>query len=130
MVQEGKVEVSNFKFINRISDDFPLLHSTQLYPEYPMAVCQHVPSDVRSLVSKLLLSLPPSDPAVTSAKIAGWKEPLEYKPVVECLTSIKYGAFEESASTSGEDKKDNSVQSSGSGQAKTPVQTAKGRAVP
>ena len=95
MVQEGKVEVSNFKFINRVPDDFPLLHSTQLYPEYPMAVCQHVPSDVRSLVSKLLYALPPSDPAVTSAKIAGWKEPLEYKPVVECLASIKYGAFEE-----------------------------------
>ena len=130
MVQEGKVEISNFKFINRIPDDFPLLHSTQLYPEYPMAVCQHVPSDVRSLVSKLLLSLTPSDPAVTNAKIAGWKEPLEYKPVVECLASIKYGAFEEFPSASGEDKKGNSVQSSGSGQARAPVQTAKGRAVP
>ena len=131
MVQEGKVEVSNFKFINQVSDDFPLLHSTQLYPEYPMAVCQHVPSDIRSLVSKLLLSLTPSDPAVANAKIAGWEEPLEYKPVVECLASIKYGAFEESSSASGEDKKDNSVQTSGSAQAKkAPVQTAKGRAVP
>ncbi len=130
MVQEGKVEISNFKFINRVHDDFPLLHSTQLYPEYPMAVCRQVPSDVRSLVSKLLLSLPPSDPAVTSAKIAGWKEPLDYKPVVECLTSIKYDAFEESPSASAEDKKDNSVQSSRNGQAKAPVQTAKGRAVP
>jgi two-component system, LuxR family, sensor histidine kinase TtrS len=128
MVQEGKVEVSDFKFINLISDDFPLLHSTQLYPEYPMAVCQHVPSDVRNLVTKLLLSLTPSDPAIKSAKIAGWKEPLDYKPVVECLASIKYGAFEESASATGEDKKDNSVQTST--QAQAPVaRTSKGRAV-
>ncbi len=131
MVREGKVQLSNFKVIHQISDDFPLLHSTQLYPEYPMAVCQHVPSDVRNVVSKLLQSLTPSDPATTSAKIVGWEEPLEYKSVVECLASIKYGAFEESASASGEDKKDNSVQSSASAQAQTPaVRTSKGRAVP
>jgi len=132
MVREGKVQASNFKFINRISDDFPLLHSTQLYPEYPMAACKHVSSEVRGLVSKLLIALSASDPAITSAQIAGWKEPLEYKPVVECLASIKYGPFEdaqESPSASAEEQKDNSVQSSANGQAKAAVRTSKARAV-
>jgi phosphate/phosphite/phosphonate ABC transporter binding protein len=98
MVQEGKVNLSDFKVIHRISDDFPLLHSTQLYPEYPMAVCRHVPAEVRKQVSKALISIPPSEPSLASAKIAGWKEPLEYRPVMECLVQIKYGAFKDQES--------------------------------
>ncbi len=93
MVQEGKVKFEDFKIINRIADDFPLLHSTQLYPEYPMAACQHVPVEFRKEVAKLLMSIPAKDPALTTARIAGWKEPLDYQPVVECLVAIKQGAF-------------------------------------
>ncbi|MHC1729225.1 MAG: phosphate/phosphite/phosphonate ABC transporter substrate-binding protein [Syntrophobacteraceae bacterium] len=93
MVQEGKVKFEDFKVVNRIADDFPLLHSAQLYPEYPMAACQHVPPEIRKEVARLMISIPEKDPALTSAKIAGWKEPLDYQSVVECLAAIKHGAF-------------------------------------
>ncbi len=97
MIQEGKVKASDFKIIHQINDDFPLLHSTQLYPEYPMAACQHVSPEIRNLVSRSLIALRASDAAATDARITGWKEPMEYKQVVECLVVIKYGAFKDQA---------------------------------
>ena len=85
-------------------------------------------------MSKLLISLPPSDPAVTSAKIVGWKEPLDYKPVVECLAFIKYGAFDDYVQQSApaiiEEKTVSAVPPPESGQAKARVPASKGRAVP
>ena len=136
MVQEGKVNLSDFKVIHRISDEFPLLHSTRLYPEYPMAVCRHVPAELRTLVGKVLVSIPPSEPSLTNAKIAGWKEPLEYRPVTECLVQIKYGAFKdhvlESAAPSATvaENVENSILSTGSDQAKTQVRTSRRRSLP
>ncbi len=132
MVQEGKVKMSDFKVIHQISDDFPLVHSTELYPEYPMAACQHVPPEIRTLVARALTSIPSSDPSLASAKIAGWKEPLEYKPVGECLAQIKYGAFKDQvneAASPGTKAADNSGAPAQSGQAKAHVRTWKSRTV-
>jgi two-component system, LuxR family, sensor histidine kinase TtrS len=93
MVQEGKVKMSDFRIVHQLDDGFPLLHSTQVYPEYPLAACQQVPADFRRMVSKALVEMRPTDPAAVNAGIAGWREPLDYKPVEECLIAIKYGAF-------------------------------------
>ena len=134
MVLEGKINLSDFKVIHPISDEFPLLHSTQLYPEYPMAACRHVPAEFRTLVGRVLVSIPPSEPSITNAKIAGWKEPLEYRPVTECLVQIKYGAFKdqvlESASVGVTENAENSIPSTGSGQAKAQAQTTRRRSLP
>jgi two-component system, LuxR family, sensor histidine kinase TtrS len=99
MIQEGKVKVTDFRIIQQIPDDFPLAHSTQLYPEYPFAACQHVPQAVKQQVAKALIAIPATDPANTSAKIFGWKEPLDYGPVIECLAMIKYGVFKDQAAS-------------------------------
>lgn len=100
MVQENKVKTSDFKIIQQIEDDFPLVHSTQLYPEYPFAACQSVPEAFKQQVGKILIGIPASDSANTSAKIVGWKEPLDYGPVIECLAKIKYGVFNDQAQAS------------------------------
>lgn len=93
MVQEDKVKITDFRIIRQIDDDFPLVHSTRLYPEYPFAACRQVPAALRQQVAKVLIGIPENDPANTSARIAGWKAPLDYGPVVECLSALKYGAF-------------------------------------
>lgn len=94
MAQEGKIKLEDFRVIHQISDNFPFIHSTQLYPEYPMAVCSHVPSAVKTEVAQALHAMTPSDRAASAANMAGWKKPLDYSPVVECLTLVQYGAFE------------------------------------
>lgn len=93
MLDEGKVKPEDFRIINQRNDGFPLLHSTRLYPEYPMGACGHVPTALREQVTKALIAIGPNDPAAKNAKIVGWKAALDYTPVVECLTVVKYGAF-------------------------------------
>ncbi len=93
MEAEGKIKLSDFRIIHRIDDDFPFVHSTRLYPEWPMAVCPHVSDAVANKVAKALLSMKPADPAAKAAKIVGWEQPLDYQPVIDCLKAIKYGPF-------------------------------------
>lgn len=93
MAGEGKIKMEDLRVINQVNDGFPLVHSTPLYPEYPMAAGAHVPASLRNDVAQALLGITASDQAAVNAKIAGWKKPLDYTSVVELLTFIKYGAF-------------------------------------
>lgn len=93
MLAEGKLKADDFRIIHPLEDAFPLLHSTQPYPEYPMAALSHVPANVREQVAQALIAMAPTEEAAKNLKVAGWKKPLDYTPVVECLTAIKYGAF-------------------------------------
>ena len=97
MAQDGKIKLEDFRIIHQMSDKFPLVHSTQLYPEYPMAASAHVPQNVRTEVAQALLALSPSDAALTSAGIAGWKKPVDYSSVIDCLTVVQYGPFAKQA---------------------------------
>ncbi len=93
MVQDGKIKETDFKVVHQIKDGYPVLHSTPVYPENPLAALPHVPNDLRQAVGKAMVALKSTDKAVIDAKIVGWKEPLDYTPVVELLMAIKYGAF-------------------------------------
>lgn len=97
MARDGKVKLEDFRIIHQVPDNFPLLHSTHLYPEYPMAAASHVPQHLRVEVAQALMSLSPSDPAATSAGITGWKKPVDYTSVVDCLTVVQYGPFAKQA---------------------------------
>lgn len=93
MAEEGKIKMADFRVIDQVSDNFPFAHSTQLYPEFAMAAGAHVPAALKSDVAQALQAMTPSDPAAVSAKVSGWKKPLDYAPVVDCLTIVKYRAF-------------------------------------
>ena len=134
MVRDGKVKASDFKIVRPLTDDFPLAHSTQAYPEYPFAACQHVPPDLRAQVGKALVAIQSTDSAAVDAKIHGWTEPLDYKSVVECLTVIKYGAFKDARlaappAPAPEEEKQTAVTQSSTdpGQGRTPARSQKGR---
>ncbi|MCB1183018.1 phosphate/phosphite/phosphonate ABC transporter substrate-binding protein [bacterium] len=93
MADEGKISMDEFRVINKVDDDFPFVHSTRLYPEWPLAACKSADPAVVAQVVQALLALQPTDTAAQSAKIVGWTEPLDYGPVRECLTIIQYGTF-------------------------------------
>ncbi len=88
MESEGKIKVSDFVVLEKKDDDFPFVHSTRLYPEWPFAVLKHVPAATAQQVADALFSLQPDDPAAKAAKIAGWVKPLDYSPVSECLDIV------------------------------------------
>ena len=92
---EGKIKVSDFRVIHPIDDDFPFLHSTRLYPEWPMAACAHVDPDLQSKMRSALKKITPESDAAKTSNTMGWTDSLDYSPVSECLTAIDYKPFTE-----------------------------------
>jgi ABC-type phosphate/phosphonate transport system substrate-binding protein len=93
MAAEKKIKMAEFRVLSPVQDDFPFVHSTQLYPEWPVAACAKTATEVSESVAAALRKLDAAHPAAKAAKVAGWAEPLDYSPVVECLEAIKYGVF-------------------------------------
>ena len=92
MAAAGKIKMEDFKVIHPIADDFPLVHSTPLYSEYPIAASPRVPQEIRDQVAEALFALLPCDPASVAAKIADRKEQLDYVPVIDCICAFEVAA--------------------------------------
>lgn len=88
MSAEGKISMSEFKVLDKVNDDFPFVHSTILYPEWPFAACAHSNDNLNKKITSALLALKADNPAAKAAKIAGWTTPLDYTPVAECLEEV------------------------------------------
>lgn len=93
MEAEGKIKMGDFRIINQVKDDFPFVHSTTLYPEWPMAACADTDKGLAQKVAGALTGMPKDSVAAKSAKVVGWSEPADYTEVKECLKAIKYGVF-------------------------------------
>lgn len=93
MAQEGKIKMSDFRIVHKVEDDFPFVHSTRLYPEWPLAVLAHIDGKTGKDVGRALLALGKDSKPAQKAKISGWQEPADYGPVMECLWTIKVGVF-------------------------------------
>jgi phosphate/phosphite/phosphonate ABC transporter binding protein len=93
MQNEGKIKMSDFRIINQVKDDFPYVHSTILYPEWPMAAVAKTPADTAAKMLEALKGIPPGSPEAKAGENLGWKDPADYSSVRECLTTIKFGAF-------------------------------------
>ncbi|MHB1015894.1 MAG: phosphate/phosphite/phosphonate ABC transporter substrate-binding protein [Desulfurivibrionaceae bacterium] len=93
MTKEGKISMSDFRIINQIKDSFPYVHSTELYPEWPMAVVKHVDGAKAKKLAEALIAVKPDSDAAKKAGILGWAPPADFKSVRECLKALKYGAF-------------------------------------
>lgn len=93
MAAEGKIKMADFKIIHQQKDDFPFVHSTRLYPEWPMAALKATPVALADKMAAALKAMDASNPAAKSAKIVGWADAADYAPVRECLKVIKYGPF-------------------------------------
>lgn len=95
MAAEGKIRLDDFHVLNRQrGDGFPLLLSTPLYPEWPMARLRHVPDALAIQVAVALFQMPADDPAALAGNIAGWTLPLNYQPVHDALRELRIGPYE------------------------------------
>ncbi|MBU3936358.1 MAG: phosphate/phosphite/phosphonate ABC transporter substrate-binding protein [Proteobacteria bacterium] len=93
MEKEGKISMADFKIINQIKDGFPFVHSTELYPEWPMAAAKHVDDAKAKKLGDALIAVTADSPAAKKAGILGWGPPADFTSVRECLKALKYGAF-------------------------------------
>ncbi len=100
MAMEGKIRLKDFKTFSHLHPgkppcDFPFLHSTRLYPEWPFAKVSHTSNELAEKVAFALLNMPAESPAAKAAKCAGWTIPSNYQPVHNCLKELRVGPYKD-----------------------------------
>ena len=95
MAREGKLELSQIRILNQKHiDNYPLLLSTRLYPEWPFATLPHADQNIARRVAAVLFELE-DDPAVArSMGIYGFSTPSDYSPVEELLRELRQPPFD------------------------------------
>ena len=82
MAREGKLSLDRIKVLGRqVTDDFPQLHSTELYPEWAFSVMPHVPEPLVKEVALALLNIKPEDAAARNGNYYGFSPPGNYATV-------------------------------------------------
>jgi twitching motility protein PilJ len=95
MADEGKISLDDFRILHQQhSEDFPFVHSSILYPEWPIAALAHVNKRLAQQVTEALIALKEDSEAARAAQVVGWKKAIDYDPVRECLQTIGISAGE------------------------------------
>lgn len=90
MIQEKKIDINSFHFINlKKHKDFPYHVSTELYPEWPMAKLSSTPDHLANRVSIALLEMKIDDQAAINSSVGGWNTPISYQPVHESFKILE-----------------------------------------
>lgn len=90
MVSKQELELTQLNILAaRDSSSFPLLHSVDLYPEWPFATLPDTAPDLARSVAIALLKMTPNDPAAQAANGRGWTIPLDYSSVHEVFRVLE-----------------------------------------
>ena len=94
MAMQGLIDLNDFKILNRKTNaKFPFLHSTHLYPEWPLAKLKHTSAELAKAVSLALLQLAEDSTAAKQSHSAGWTVPLDYTPVRNLYKNLNLPPF-------------------------------------
>lgn len=81
---------SNF---NVLEKEFPFPHSTDIYPEWPMAKLLGTPDNLATQVAIALLKMSGEEEAAKRANIMGWDVARNYQPVHELYRELRLGPY-------------------------------------
>ncbi len=82
MVRKGLIEsVEEVRILAPSSDDFFYTHTTQLYPEWPVAALTSTDPMLVTTVQQALLKIPASHPALAAAKLDGFAATEDYSTI-------------------------------------------------
>ena len=94
MIGAGKIKLADIKTIDaRQTPGYPYLHSTRLYPEWPLARVGNFSEDLSKIILIALLAMQPDDPAAKSAQLYGWTLPQNYQPVLDLFRETHLGPY-------------------------------------
>lgn len=101
MEKEGKINLAEYKILGyREEINYPMLLSTQLYPEWPFAKLKHTELKISELLASVLMAMPSNSDAARAANIVGWTIPVNYQPVHELMMGLKVGPYADSTEIS------------------------------
>ncbi|MCK4629627.1 MAG: phosphate/phosphite/phosphonate ABC transporter substrate-binding protein, partial [Sedimentisphaerales bacterium] len=100
MEAEGNIRLEDFRILKHDHIDekvceFPFLHSTNVYPEWPFAKTAETPDEIAEQVTAALLSIPVDSDAAKAAICAGWTIPHNYASVHDCLRELRIAPYED-----------------------------------
>lgn len=94
MAATGKINLDNYKVLGqKITQDFPFLHSTQLYPEWLFSSVSNLDNKFKTQVAATLFSIPDDSTSAINGKYIGWISPLDYNSVETLLKELKVGPY-------------------------------------
>jgi len=94
MQREQKINIDDFVIINKSTvPQQTVLCSTELYPDWPLAVLPHTSSSVKNRMKEALLKAPEDHTALKTMRVKRFLEPLDYGPVEELLAYLKVEPF-------------------------------------
>lgn len=89
MVRDGKIRRDQIKVLNRQPpEQFPLLLSTDLYPEWPLAAELDVPQSLIKTVAIALLNIQPDDKAAQVGQYYGFSSTGDYSSIESLMKRI------------------------------------------
>ncbi len=97
MSQEGMIEIEKFTVIQDHGGGpvhLPFVHTTRVYPEWPLAKLAHTNNYLANRVAMTLLYLTPNYEVSVKTRIGGWTTPLNYGPVRKLLQTLKLSPYE------------------------------------
>ncbi len=94
--REGKIDLSKFRVLNlKNHSHFPLLLSTELYPEWPFARTKNATAELTEKVTIALLKLTEHSKPAIQAGIHGFTVPLDYQKVHELYKRLRVDPYQE-----------------------------------
>jgi ABC-type phosphate/phosphonate transport system substrate-binding protein len=94
MQREGKIKLDEFQVVDSVhSDDFPLLRTTALYPEWCFSALPTARDDQTAQLKTALFQLKPDMPAAKKARIVGFVEPVELDGIKKALKALKIAPY-------------------------------------
>jgi two-component system, LuxR family, sensor histidine kinase TtrS len=90
MLQDKTLESTDqIQIFQAAADDFPLIHTTDLYPEWPIAALAKTDPQLVQQVRQILLDIPPDHPALKAANLSGFVPAIDYKSVEDLIKPLK-----------------------------------------
>jgi len=93
LAAQGRIELEDLRILNPQASVFPLLSSTGLYPEWPLARLPQTDESLARQVAITLLQMPEASPPAEAAGGAGWTIPLDYSGVHEVLRQMRVAPY-------------------------------------
>lgn len=97
MATEGAVELERLRILRppeyQPVPGFPLIHSTRLYPEWPLARLPGTDEGLARDVTLSLLAMEPEGWTTWAGRAPSWTVPVDYQPVRELMQELRMGPW-------------------------------------
>ena len=94
LAKTGEIKMRDIKILRKKDyPDFPYACSTERYPGFPLAKTAAISDTLAYEVTNALKALQPGDKILTTARITGWVDPLDYTAIEIVQAQLRGGGY-------------------------------------